>query len=113
MIFCISDSISLTISGTATNNPTTASNKWLFTSKVIPLVESTLLTSNATPGEVVLAQCCKQTRINGTRFNNRLAGNLLPRAPGDSDGEVSSTILEMAGKQKKNTTFEKSNKVTL
>ena len=100
VIFCKSDSISVMISGTDTSNSTAASNKSLFTSEAILLVESLLLTSNGPLDEVVLAQCCKQTRVNCTRFNNRFAGNLLPRLLEDSDGELNSTTLEAAGKQK-------------
>ena len=92
--------MSVIISGTDTINSTAASNKSLFTSEATLLVESLLLTSNGPLDEVVLAQCCKQTRVNGTRFSNRLAGNLLPRLPEDSDGDVNSTTLEIAGKQK-------------
>ena len=99
-IFCKSDSISVIISGTDTSNSTAASNKSLFTSEAILLVESLLLTSNGSLDKVVLAQCCTQTRVNCTRFNNKFAGNLLPRFPEDSDGEVNFTRLEVAGKQK-------------
>lgn len=106
VIFCKSDSISVIIPGNAASNSTAASNNCLFTSEAILLVEPLLLTSNATLDEIVLAQCCKQTRVNGTRFNNRLAGNLLPRLPRESDGEVNSTTLEVAGKKKTTTTTQ-------
>lgn len=87
------------ISGTATNNSTTASNKCLFTSEAVLLVELLLLTSNTRLNEAVLAQCCKQTTDNGTRFNISLAGKLLPLLLVDSDGEVNSTTLEITRKQ--------------